>query len=300
MKQEVLHSVLEELKTLFLDIKAESIVLELEKKNISRKDIFTENKSTFTRTYRRDVIKYKKNPDADKLFLELSRNGIYDNLPEAFFHKNTKIENASYATARQRKKKEEKNSRLFFSPIENEIFNQKINIEKTEIALIDEFYSSDNDFLLNFWNLNSYKHNPYVIKLIKLLPHCNKIAGDFELTKLSLEKILEEKVTFKKNFESVGLKTKESSNHVLGIDFTTVSKTFAILQPFVKFTIGPVSKEKLNFYHRNKDLTDFLALFYSYFLPLEIEAKTQFLCERDEKFILNDTEEPIMGISTII
>ncbi len=301
MKEEQLNIIREELASFFLDIKAESVVLELENKGVSRNDVVIENKSAFKRPYRRDILKHKKNPDGNKLFLELSRNGIYDALPEGFFHKINQ-KSGSFGADRKRKKEEEHKSRLFFSPIENEFFYQKVNIQKKEDELIEEFYDIDNDQLLDFWNLNEYANNKYVLKLLRVLPHCNKIAGDFKLIQLCLEKIIEEKVIIKQsyNYKELEVKTASDNKNTLGLSLTTAAKTSFLPIPLVEFTIGPVCKKNLDLYHEKKDLKEFLNLFYSYFLPLEVESATFFTSTADQKFILNDIEKPIVGVSTII
>lgn len=298
MKLELLQHIVKDINSFYSDVKAESLVIELENKGILREDVIIESISAFTRPYRRDIIKSKKNVQGNKLLLELSRNGIYDSLPEGFFHNNDERSNISFRNKRRRRKDEEQKSRLFFSPIENELFNQRINIENKERSLIDNFYRSNNEFLLNFWDLKDYIRNRYVLKLLTILPHCHKIVGDFELTKQCLEKILEEKVDIKKTFENFEIDIEKKEENVLGMGFTTATEKATVATPLLLFKIGPISKDKLDSFYGTKEIDEFLTIFYSYFLPLEIKVETQFLSEPDEKFVLSDTSLPIMGVST--
>lgn len=297
-QEELLEEIVKELNSLYFDIKAESIAIELEKKGLYRENILIENKSSFTRPYRRDLLKTRKHHTQTKLFLELSRNGIYDSLPEGFFHKNKDPKGASYGLKRKKKKDEESNSRLFFSPIENELFNQVINIENKERELLDNFYDTDNDFLLKFWELKDYINNRYVIKLLKILPHSHKIAGDLKITQLCLEKILEEKVSITKTFEKV--EVNKSEEKILGVSFIAETSKTNVAIPLIEFKIGPIDNEKLHFFYKDKEINEFLELFYSYFLPLEFKIKTQFLSYEKQEFILSEKGAPIMGVSTKI
>ena len=54
-----------------------------------------------------------------KLEATLSRNGLYDALPQGIFHKSVGIDTKlSYSEIRQKNKKEEKDARGFFAPLE--------------------------------------------------------------------------------------------------------------------------------------------------------------------------------------
>lgn len=299
MQAEKLDKIKEELSNFYLDIKTESIILELQKNSTINEDFLVENKSSFTRPHRRDLLKSKIHNDS-QLLLELSRNGVYDLLPEGFFH-STKNEKGitSFNAKRKKKKKEEKDSRLLFSPIENELFRQSVDILKKEKELLDNFYSLNNDFLFSFWTLKKYATNKYVSKLVELLPYCYKIAGDLELTKYYLEKIIEQKVEFVKKFKKIETIQKDN-NDILGMSLVTQTKKTRIAVPLIEIKIGPISQLELREFCNDKDVQDFLSLFYKYFLPLEFEITTTFLNNREQKFILDDTNNPIIGVSTNI
>lgn len=298
MTSETIDNVLGELRSFYEDVKAEIILAELEKTTNTKVPFLTKNQGVFKRGFRRDVLKARKTNN-NQLLLELSRLGIYDSLPESFFHESKKETTSSFNSKRQVRKKEEKDSRLFFAPIENELFTQSINLYKKEQELLDNFYEINSEFLLSFWDLKTYKNNKYIIQLAKLLPHSHKIAGDLNSAKYCLENILKEKVEFKKGFNST--KTKiEKGNSILGVDFTVTSEKSSIATPFLEIKIGPISNSKLNKYYENKEITDFLELFCSYFLPLELEIRTKLFNNKERNFILNEKETPIMGVSTKI
>ena len=88
MQEKLLNKIVKELASVYENIKAESIVLELQNNSSIANDFLVENKSSFKRGYRRDVLKSKKKDS--KLLLELSRDGVYDALPECVFHEDNK------------------------------------------------------------------------------------------------------------------------------------------------------------------------------------------------------------------
>jgi len=297
LKEEELHKVIKELKTVFSDIKAEAIILELQKSTeLNEADFLVKNKGAFNRAYKRDTIKYDSLDE--KLVLNLSRNGIYDTLPEGVFHEND--ENGdSYHSLRKKKKQEEEDARLLFTPLENEFFNQLLKVEEKEKSLYDNFYDLNSDFLLHFWNLKEEKQeaNKYFLKLVRLLPYSHKIAGNERLMALSLEQVLEEKVTFKKSFTSEKVYLKNSEKK-LGVNFVTDSGYSEISTPLYKVTIGPIKNVQAFF--DNKEILSFLEVFYSYFIPLEFKVSTTFVSTTNQSFVLNEKESPIMGVSTKI
>lgn len=297
MQEAKLNSVIEDLKSLYDNIKAEAVVIELQRNSSLKNDFVIQNKSSFMRSHRRDILKSRKIDN--KLLIELSRNGIYDSLPEGFFHSNIENKSDSYNRRRNKKKKEEKDGRLLFSPIENELFNQAVEIDKKERELFDDFYNFNTDFLLKFWNLKEHINNKYILKLAKLLPHSHKIAGDLKLIKLCLERVIGEKVEIVKSFEKFEI-LKKIKSEILGVDLITKTEKSNVAVPFITFKIGPVANSRLKKYYENEEIKNFLKIFYSYFLPLELQAQTCFLSGENQKFILDEESNPIMGVSTKI
>lgn len=295
-----LKSIFEELITTYHNLKAEIIVTEINKNRKDKIDFLIENKSTFSRPYRRDILKVNKPEEADHFVLNLSRNGIYDSLPESFFHvEKLSDRKKSFSFKRQQYKEEEKNARLFFSPIENEFFNQRLNIEENERRLLNEFYNLEDEFLIKFWNINQDIPKEYQLKLIKLLPYSAVISGDLDLTKRSLEKIINQNVTFKMAYNSQSLETKSKTN-TLGVNFVTQSKNVNVLQPYLEVTIGPLKDSDTDTFVNNYGVNQFLKSFYSYFMPLELDVLTKITTNNDKGFVLSKKQTSIMGYSTTI
>lgn len=302
MKNEI-HEIYQELHTAFYDLKAEVLVSEIEEKtSVSDEDIVISNQSTFNRSYRRDVTDVKLiHPKKHKDLLQfvLARNGIYDLLPEGIFHNPTSYSTTnSYADFRKQQKKEEIDARLLFAPIENELFNQRVKVEKNERTIEQDFISLEDKFLLNFWKIDSSIQKKYTIKLIRLLPYAHQISGNLELTFLSLEKILETNIRFKKVFETRTIKINASSDNRLGIDFVLHQKELKIQQPLLVVTIVTKDKNEIQKFLGKRGLLKFVSVFYKYFIPLEFEIETNFEVNKKEGFIIDSLEGSFLGMST--
>jgi len=274
MSEKKVTEVYEELINAYQNFKAEIFVTEiLENSDLELTDIDVFNQSTFSRSYRRDVIDFKVDSysrDTDKLQFNVARNGLYDTLPEGLFHDTVSAKsNISYKELHQKQKKQEKDARSFFAPLENEFFTQKVIIEKSERKLINEFTNLKTDFLLKFWNLNPEIPSDYSIKLLQLLPYVHKISGEIELTALSLEKIIGEKVTIIKKYKSVNQDTQDTSNkNQLGVDLVLELKETTISYPCWDIMIGPINKKNVDKYIVSGATKKFITIFCDYFIPM--------------------------------
>lgn len=304
MNTSEIEDIFNELISVYQNLKAEVLIAEVqERKNIKFDQIVINNKSTFKRPYRRDLLKIEKsNLKEDVLSLDLSRNGVYDYLPEGLFHKQENDNSKTFTTKRLKSKKEELAARSFFSPVENEFFNQRLNIEKNERVLLNNFYSLKDDYLIDFWKLNTDMPREYLLKLIKLLPYAFKIAGDLELARLSLEKILKNKVGFEKKYHT-NLKPNKRNRKkylILGVDSVLDNIDHTILQPYLEVTIWLKDSKEIKEYISTKGIDQFLAVFYDYFLPLELDIKTKYEVNNIREFSLSKDSDAIIGISTKI
>ncbi len=306
MKNKNVENIYDELSDIYQNFKAEVFVTEiLEKSNLDLSDIDIFNQSTFSRSYRRDVIDFKIDTysgKADKLQFNLARNGLYDTLPEGLFHEpvSTK-DNLSYSELHQKQKKQEKDARSFFTPLENEFFTQRVYIEKNERELINEFTNLKTDFLLKFWKLDKDIPIEYSIKLLQLLPYTHKISGDIELTALSLEKIIREKVSITQKYKTITEGIRPSNEQRLGVDLTLELKETFISYPYWQIDIESSKKENIDKYAVDIATKKFITIFCDYFIPMEIDSQINIIySSKEDTFVLNETKSPRMGVTTII
>ena len=303
MNSSELEYIYEELLEVFNNVKAEAIIAELQKNtSIKDEDLVIENKSTFRRSHRRDIINIGS-IDEGILNINLSRNGLYDHLPEGLFHsKDTSKGRIAYPELRKSYKKEEQEARHFFSPLENEFFYQKLKIENKEQDLFNNFINLEDEFLIDFWKVDSSIPKKYLSKLIKLLPFAYKIAGDLELTRLCLEEVLNLNVKILKKYSPNTIDSRISNNddNHLGTNFTLTNDQDTISQPFLNVEIGPIQESSIEEFIKKDGVTKFLNVFYNYFFPVEVEIKTTYKVNHQDGFLLNREKEPIIGLSTVI
>jgi len=302
MKLEELDDILDELKSFYNDINAEVIVSEILKNtSINLEDIVIKNQSTFKRSFRRDILDVGPIED-DILPVYLSRNGIYDQSPEGFFHKigrnNSK---SSFSEMRKTFKEEEKEARHFFSPFENEFFHQQLNIEKNEQDLIQDILALKDDFLKDFWKIDQNFPHEYLLRLFKFLPHSSKIIGNIELARICLEKLIEKEVIIRKrNYPKSSQQNIFFQGQHLGRDFTLCGDDQDALFPTLEVEISMDNCESLNQTLEDNRLLKVVNVFYEYFFPIEYEIKTRFKVLQITPFSLNPTNQPIVGLTTQI
>lgn len=303
MKEDQLEDLSKRLNQVYENLRAEVIIAELQKNtSLTSSNITITNKSTFRRSHRRDVLDVSVKNDTN-LDFSLSRNGLYDQLPEGVFHAlSSSKNNTSYSGLRKKYKEEEKDARHFFSPIENEFFQQTLNIEVNEQELFNSFSNLDHHFLSIFWKIKNNIPKNLLSKLLQLLPHSYKVAGNTELTALCLEKILNKNVSIKKTYVNNNNTIHHlDSNFILGVDFSLENSNSKIYTPMYDVTIGPIEENEIdNFTNKKSGINQVISIFYDYFVPLEIETKTKFDVNHKKGFTLNNDTHPVMGVSTLI
>lgn len=303
MNPEKLEKIVNDVLKFYKKIRAEVLVTELQNNSeLEQVDFLIENKSTFSRAFDGDIIDADLGSKADKVTLNLSRNGLYDNLPEGLFHtqaisKNTK----AYIQRRQTIKQEEQSSRTLFAPIENEFFHQRLEIERSERKLLKNFSHQKNDFLLDFWKIEEDIPEEYVFRLITLLPFRYKIVGNYELTAHSLTKIIDHKVTVNRTHQLlVNEEQEDTLGTRLGHDTILNSNFYGTNIPALEFVIGPLSTKKIETQLNEKQLHRFLEIFYDYFVPMEMEVITKLLVNNDCEFLLGESNKSILGVSSVV
>ena len=292
-----------EIDTLFLNLKAEVVVSELlDTSNISPEDITIKNKSSFSRSYRRDIIDTAINFN-DKIQFNLSRNGIYDALPQGMFHTTVGLNSSiPYNEMRKKSKKEEADARTLFAPLENEFFLSKVAVEQEEKKLALQFNNLDNSFLLKFWGLKNKVAEEYVFLLAKALPLAYNISKSETLIAQCLSEILQENVSIKKEFISLkNISPKKDKEYTLGVNTTLQLNETRILHPYYYIIIEISDLKSKKKYEKNGIATQLISVFCEYFVPLEIdwEFKISFKNQSNNNFTLND-ESAFLGLSAVL
>lgn len=298
-----LHSIQEDFNNFYLNLRAEVLVSELlENTHLTEEDIIVLAKSTFSRGFRRDLMDSKINSN-DKFEINISRNGIYDALPQGVFHKSVGIDtNLTYGEIRQKNKKEEKDARMLFAPIENEFFLQRVYLEQEEKNTIFELNNSlENSFAIDFWGIKEKVPKEYIFEFTKVLPYAHKVSKSESLIAQCLEQILNEKVLIKKTFKSLENPSKKNSkNDILGLNSSLLVEKTNVLYPFYFITIEISSLKNRYRYQENAIGNQLISVFCEYFVPLEIEYEINITFNQKESNFALNNESTVLGLSATI
>jgi len=298
------------------DIKAEVIIADLLESGVNPADIFIQYDSTFKRRYTNDVAEAhvkELNNRQDILLVHVTRDGLYDSLPEGLFHEQSaKPVTSGQEMAKESKKQkiEEKEARTFFMPFENELFYQNIKLELEERQILQRYGENlFDDIYPEFWNLDRSLPQKYISRLVLLLHFVYRIVGNMEMTAKALEIITEEKVKINVlPSEQIGLsngldhgsKPFALGEGSLGKDFVCGDSGVEDF-PKVEFVFGPLRNTSIIDYLGNGKMTRFLEVFCSYFIPMEMDwTKRVTVCKSKERFAMDPEQPSFMGFNTVI
>ena len=302
---------------LSFDLKAEMMVAVQAEQELDPNKILAAFDGQLKRNWSRDIAgSTAENLETGEeiLCLHLNRDGVYDTLPELLFHKNLETDNQSaeeMAKDSMRLKAEEKESRSFFQPFENEIFMLGVQLSMEENQLFKNIYTEFLTAIIpDFWRIDNDLPEDYVNRLKKLIPLVYRITGDYSLTAQCLEFIIKESVKISTAAEKAdGIDEENFHNSgklgkcLLGVD-TVFGKMVTGFVDRLKFSIGPIVNPETSEFVKNGRMNRFLDCFYSYFIPFELDVETKYIFETEQSlFILNDNTDSqisFLGYNSVI
>jgi hypothetical protein len=306
-KAAVLEEVIDHIRRLHYDVRAEVVVGELLDNHVHESEVAVQMQNVFTRAFNKDILDAQlddSQPYHPFITLMLSRDGLYDRLPEGLFHAFSpqKQQEVSEMVATYKKhQQEEQEARKFFRPLEHEFFLQRVFLEQREKHLLFDALGKDADELFrSFWNVPEGLPKEPVNKLIRLLPYIHRIAGNLPLVQLYLQAILEEPVTITcKNGPvpvSAGIQTGLGECR-LGVDTMTGNLFYADM-PEVIVKIGPLQQRRVYDFLSWQPYGKLLQVCLEFLLPADVETITLLEPHPDEKqVVVNDSrqKEGLMG-----
>lgn len=308
-KAAVLEEVIEHVTNLPYDVRAEVVVGELLDNHVRREEVVVHLENVFTRSFNKDILHVKlddSQPYQPYVVLSLSRDGIYDRLPEGFFHdfsqQQTKEKGTAAMVARyKRQQQQELQARRFFQPLENEFFLQRVFLEQREKHLLFDVFGKDADQLFQqFWDLPAGLPGAASNRLVKLLPYMHRIAGNTQMIRLCLELVLEQDVTIKWDHTPQAVRADTSvplGECILGMD-TMAGEVFYTDMPRVTVTIGPLQRQRVYEYLPWQPYGRLLETCYGYLFPADVDINTVLEPNAGERSVaISDkrAEEGIMG-----
>jgi hypothetical protein len=267
----------------------------------------------FTREYSRDLIQSEIKEDERKatlLEIQLSRGGIYDQLPEGFFfqHREQKqrtLAAADMASDYKENKKKEAGIRRFFLPFENDFFWQRLQLEQEESRLLEGLQSGIlNDYFTEFWNISGTIPKKFTAPLILLLPYAHRIAGNISLTAECLEQLLAEEVqvSVKKSFHthSESVSSSGLGDSQLGLDMLC-GQDFREDSPLIQFEIGPLEGSAVSDYLQGGSRFELLETFSRFFVPAGMDVQFEVRVQKqEENMFMERGNYPVLGYSTVL
>lgn len=170
------------------DIRAEIVGNYL--KGIKKEFVFL---GTHKRNAYEDILSISE--DDGSIKVELSKQGLYDILPEALFHPIDRFDNIPaneykerFAEEIEQQKIEEINARSFFSLYDRFIFDLS-----SVVSQIKSTELNDNGILTDIIcdsMSNAYNSNRFVSRTKEFIPRCNNIRGNETLITLMLRKVM--------------------------------------------------------------------------------------------------------------
>ena len=243
---------LEELGTLSQDFKASVIAAEIAEHGIASESFFFRNQSTFKRPVSRDIeeIFWSEADNApSRLVFDLNREGIYDMLPEALIHNQATQKRAENATKLGNElRRQEKDARNFFSPLENEFHYRSLKLDVIERELLKNNNPRRNrEFFHYFFEDSSILTDRQLLLLLYILPLSHKIRSNLDLMGLTITRILNYTVIVSARWLNRQHRLPEASvSHLgdgnLGVD-TILSDNCIVPSRYYDVTVTGISTE---------------------------------------------------------
>lgn len=179
------------IKNIPSDFNAEELLLYMEKTAVKMAVCGTHKRDAYM-----DVVGIEKKTD-NTLSMHLSRNSIYDVLPEYMFHPIDRFDNIPanetkerFAEELRKQEDEKENARRFFAPIDLLLLLLKCEVRKT----MDIYAQHDIalEHVLTDSMSNEQRSNRFIKQVLPLVPYCRNIRGNLTLFTLLLRKVLGE------------------------------------------------------------------------------------------------------------
>lgn len=291
------------------DLRAELLFDMLLKNKTDDLDIVLQTKGVFFRKFSKDFMNVSTDAnDSDILNIDISRDGFYDILPESITHNYRNRDQRNDASQEFKiRKKEEKEARHFYNPLENELFRFRHEIEKYEADFFSKISTNGiADIIRMILGVEENIPDILTVKMFYALMKQKGNAGQ-SIDDISqvLEKILGEKVSFTSRniqLENGHDVEADSGEMIMGITTTLQSNQEIFLKKY-NFNIGPLKNpDNLPNYFDEQVLQNFLNTFFNLFLPFQVQYSFEIqLNSEDELFAMDDTiYKSRLGISTVI
>ncbi|MEO6282972.1 MAG: hypothetical protein ABIN80_13705 [Dyadobacter sp.] len=317
---EDIHTLLDQMPVKRL--KAEFVLDELIEAGFCRReDLVVSPGRSSSYFFERDVsgIEEMLNPHSGNSWFKanIPRDGFYDSLPERLFHRpmGRVRNNDEWLDIREEESRQEEDARLFFSPFDNAVSQQLIQIERFEKkALAGNDHRFLREFLKIFWpdSIELELTEKQKVNLLHLTIIAHEVAGNITRMQECFNQMIDDPVKLfyeHRQFETSVLNDFPSMGEaVLGVDAMLTVESFAKWNRLI-IQVGPLSYEKMSLYfpgHKCERLLHFLC---DVLVPTEIDWMIDLIpstgSEQEEEtqicFFMDDLGKyPVLGYTTLL
>jgi len=291
------------------DIRVEFILKELQEIGLDPNDVVINALGIFKRRYGKDVvsgeIREYKDGKREYLHIDINRNGIYDLLPQGLFHQpQNRKSNLTTSQALEEYKLQkhiETESRLFFLPFEQELYRLALLLEAEERkSIFDVQNVLKNQEFINFWGIPDIFNERQICNLLYILPLAGFIAGNYPLTRLCFECILNDYVEIHEslpyNHQDIETEDIRLNSMELGVNFVIGNNYHEVASSLI-ISVHPSVEEDLIEYLEGGTKLKMVRFLSDYFLPFEEDFEISI--RLNENFILKpESHHSRLGITT--
>jgi len=271
------------------DLKMEFILGELLESGLEPDEVVINALGIFRRRYGKDIAggeirEYKANKK-QYLILDINRNGIYDLLPRGLFHQPQNRKNnitSSLAIEEYKLQKHvEQESRLFFLPFEQELYRLSLLLETEERKSIFDIQNVfRSEIFIEFWNIPSIFDERQTCNLLYILPMASFIVGNYPLTKLCLESILNDRIEILDSPPLNHIVHQTASGGLnsiyLGVNFI-IEDNYHDVASSLSVLVYPTVNEDIVSYLVGGEKWSMLQFMFDYFLPFDCDVTTHII-----------------------
>ncbi len=243
-------------------------------------------------------IKELNNGSQEHIYLELNRNGIADALPEGIVYAPAENKDKD-ATTVYKPNSALQDARHFFSPFENELFRSKTDIHLCEHHWIGNINEITSQFLIDFWDLDKEMPLQYLYKLALVLPHTERIKGNYDRIVQCLSEIIGQKVAWQIEYKDLPVpESAKKSLSDLSLGGNAVCGQVIIADTTLELTIMLPKLSMVADYLEGSENYKFIQYFIQFFVSFDVNTNVHVEVEPEQNLHIEDSYG-ILGFSTI-
>ncbi len=284
-----------------IDLRAEVVIADLISSGFNATDLFIKPAGIFKRRFHKDILNaeiIEFNNHQKAVFVNTTRESIYDMLPQALFHnppaKGTKAFKGVKDMVEEYRTRiiEEKEARKFFMIYEIEFYRQRMANAMHERVLTEAIsYSMDDKEILSYWRLPAVFDNRQKGILFYLFPVFHKIRGSVNYMKEVYQLILSQEIKIMRS-DKMQMLTYDNSDLKLGDMVLSANSILGNSYPYYypSFQINIGHLPKAHFYDYLPGGKNLLIIekLNEYFVPVFCEAEINIETEKRTWHLISD------------